>query len=124
MILNEGFTEVLNLIGGISGTAFDNTNAYIGVGDSDSAEVATQTALQAASNKVFKPMETGYPQVSGTTLSFKAVFAEGDANFFWKEFTITNGNSDAAKNLLRQVSNQGEKVFGQIRTVTFNITKP
>ena len=35
--LNEGLQELINLLCGISGTPFNNANAYIGVGDSTTA---------------------------------------------------------------------------------------
>ena len=62
------------LIGNGTGTAgqaltyFNNGNAAIGVGDSNTAEAATQTNLQAASNKLRKGMDATYPlTVNGTT---------------------------------------------------------
>lgn len=59
-VLNEGITEMWNLIGGIGGTAFSNANVYIEIGESTTAAAATQTELQ-GSTKTYKPMATGYP---------------------------------------------------------------
>lgn len=122
MLLNEGITELLTLLIGGAGTAFNNANAYIGVGDSTTAEAATQTDLSATTNKTYKAMAATYPQVSGQTVTFQAVFAGADANYAWQEFTVANGSSGTAKNLNRKVSNQGTKVSGQTWTVQLQIT--
>ncbi len=42
-------------------TYFNNGNAYLGVGDSTTTEAATQTNLQASSNKVRIAMDSTYP---------------------------------------------------------------
>ena len=122
LMLNEGIGEHIDLLCGIGGTAFSNANAYIGVGDNNTAEAATQTALQATTNKLFKAMAASYPARVNQTVTFRAVFGSADANFAWAEFTVTNGNSDTAKNLNRKVSAQGTKTNGQTWTVDLAIT--
>ena len=122
VLLNEGITVALQLIGGIGGTAFSNANAYLGVGDSSTAESAAQTGLQASTNKTYKAMAASYPTVSGSSITWRAVFASGDANYAWNEFTVANGNSDAATNLNRKVSAQGTKASGQTWTLDLTLT--
>lgn len=122
VLLNAGITLLLNLLIGAGGTDYGNANAYIGVGDDNTAASASQTALQAASNKTWKAMETSYPAVSGQTVTFRSVFASGDANYAWKEFTVVNASSDSGTNLNRKVSDQGTKVSGQVWTVDVAIT--
>lgn len=122
LLLNEGITELLKLLIGDTATAFNNANAYIGVGDSTTAESAAHTDLQAATNKTYIGMAATYPQVSGQTVTFQAVFGSGDANYSWQEFTVANGSSGSAKNLNRKVSNQGTKVAGQTWTISVSIT--
>ena len=57
ILLSEGIGELWDLVCGLgSPTAFSNANAYIGVGDSTTAESAAHTDLQAASNKTYKAM--------------------------------------------------------------------
>ncbi|RIK41610.1 MAG: hypothetical protein DCC55_11375 [Chloroflexi bacterium] len=123
LLLNEGIGELWDLACGL-GTpgAFDNTNSQIGVGDSTTSESATQTGLQASTNKLYKAVEAGYPQRSAQTVTWRAIFGSGDANFAWQEFTVANGNSDAAVNLNRKVSNQGTKASGQTWTLDLQIT--
>jgi hypothetical protein len=122
MLLNEGIGELLDLLGGIGGTAFSNANAYLAVGDSSTAEAASQTDLQAATNKTYKAMAATYPQRSAQTLTFQSVFGSADANYAWNEFSVANGNSGASKNLNRKVSAQGTKASGQTWTLQLAIT--
>lgn len=120
LLLNEGITEMLALLIGTGGTAFSNANARIGVGDSSTAAVATQTDLQ-GTNKVYKAMDATYPQVSGQTVTFRATFTGEEANFAWREITADNGPT-AAKNLNRKVQNMGTKVSPASWTASLSIT--
>lgn len=122
LLLNEGITVLITLLIGTGGTAFSNANARLGVGDSSTAAAATQTALQASTNKLYKAMEPTYPLASGQTITWRAVFGSAEANFAWNEFTVANGSSDAATNLNRKVSAQGTKTAGQTWTLDVTIT--
>lgn len=122
VLLNEGITALLNLLIGDAEDAFDNTNAYIGVGDDNTAAAASQTGLQAAANKAYVGMEASYPSISSQTVTWRAVFDTGTGNYAWNEFTVANGNSDSADNLNRVVSAQGTKAAGQTWTVDCAIT--
>jgi hypothetical protein len=122
-LLNEGIQAIWNIIGGLTAaTLFNAANAYIGVGDSNTAAAASQTALQASTNKLYKAMYSGYPQRSNQTLTFRSEFLGGEANFAWNEFTVANGNSDSATNLNRAVSAQGTKTSGQVWTLDVQVT--
>jgi len=118
VLLNEGIQELEQLLIGGTATAYNHANSYIGVGDSDTAAVATQTGLQASSNKKYVANDTSYPSRSSQTLTWKATFGSSDGNFAWNEFTVANGSSDSAKNLNRKVSSQGTKVSGQTWVIT------
>jgi hypothetical protein len=122
LMLNEGINELWTLVAGGSATAYNNTNARCGVGDSTTAEAATQTDLQAATNKLYKAQNSGFPTF-GTSqqIVFKCDYTGSEANFAWNEFTVDNG-STAAKNLNRKVSSQGTKTSGQTWTLTLTIT--
>lgn len=122
LLLNEGITRLANLLIGGGGTAFNNANAYIGVGDSSTAASASQTGLQAATNKLYKAMVATYPQISSQTVTFRSAFGSSEGNFAWEEFTVANGNSDASENLNRKVSSQGTKSSGQTWTLDLTIT--
>ena len=87
-LLNSGIDEMWDLItGAVSGAdhIYDNTHAQIGVGDSNTAANATQTDLQAATNKTYKGMESGYPTSTSQKATFKASFGASDANYTWNE---------------------------------------
>lgn len=119
LLLNAGINVLTNLLAGGGGTAFNNANARIGVGDSTTAEAATQTGLQAATNKTYVAMDTSYPTY-GTSqqVAFRATFGTGSANYAWQEFTVDNGTTS----LNRKVSAQGTKTSGQTWQVTITIT--
>lgn len=122
LLLNEGITALLNLLTGASETAFNNANSYIGVGDSTTTAAAAQTGLSASSNKTYKAMESGFPSISGQTVSFKSIFGSSDANYVWNEWTVASGNSDSSDNLNRKVAALGTKVSGSSWTLTVSIT--
>jgi len=110
LLLNEGINELWTLICGTGATQFSNAAAYMGVGDSATAADATQTGLQAVTNKLYKAMDTSYPTYgSSQKATWRATFGADDANFHWQEITVANGNSDAAKNLNRKVQDMGTK---------------
>lgn len=122
LLLNEGIGEMLDLlIGAGSPTNFGNANARLGVGDSNTAESAGQTDLQAATNKTYKAMEASYPSRSGQTVTWRSVFGGSDANYDWNEFCVDNGGT-ALKTLNRKVSAQGTKAAGQTWTLDLQIT--
>lgn len=122
LLLNEGIQEMWDLICGIgSPTAYSNANAQIGVGDSSAAESASQTDLQAATNKTWKGMESGYPSRTNQTVTFRSVFGGSDANYAWNEFSVRNGAA-RDRNMNRKVSSQGTKASGQTWTVDVAIT--
>lgn len=122
LLLNEGITALMNLLIGGAETAFSNANSYLGVGDSATAAAAAQTGLQAASNKVYVAVEATYPQIASQTVTWRSIFTTALGNFDWQEFTVASGNSDAADNLNRKVSDQGTKVAGQVWTLDLAIT--
>ena len=122
ILLNAGITDLLNLLIGVTTTAFSAGNAYIGVGDSTTAAAAGQTALQASSNKDYQGMESSYPLVSGQTVTFRSIWASGEGNFDWNEWTVANGSSDSATNLNRKVAALGTKAGGSEWTLTVAIT--
>lgn len=121
--LNEGLQELIDIVCGL-GTPikWDSSNARLGVGDSNAAENASQTGLQAATNKMFKTMDTTYPQRSGQTAEWRATFGGAEANFAWEEYTVVNAASDTGKNLNRKIASKGTKASGESWTLSLQIT--
>ncbi len=121
LLLNEGITALLNLLIGAAETNFSNANARIGVGNSNTAAVATQTGLQGAS-KAFKAMDATYPQVSNQTVTFRSTFTGSEGNFAWEEITVVSAADDTGDNLNRKVQSMGTKVSPAVWTVSLEIT--
>lgn len=101
-------------------TVFDNTNAYIGVGDSNTAFAIGQTDLQAATNKLRVGMEATYPQRTTNTLTFRSLFGTAQANWAWEEWGIFNA-STAGTMLSRYVETLGTKTSAQSWQITVDI---
>ena len=100
---------------------FNTANADIGVGDSTTAFAATQTDLQAATNKLRKSMDAGYPTQSGNVLTFRATFGTAEANWAWNEWGIFNASSGGVM-LNRKVESLGTKTNAQSWQITTTIT--
>ena len=113
VFLDEGVNLIWNAINGGTITAFDNTNAEIGVGDGTAAEDSTQTGLQ-GDNTLYKGMLSGYPEISGQQITFRAEFTDDEANFSWDELTVRNDADDAGDkdNLNRLQQDMGTKSSG------------
>lgn len=110
VLLNEGINAMWTLICGGSETAYNNTNARIGVGDSATAAVATQTGLLGTT--AFHAVDTSYPTYgTSQAVVFKSSFGDSEANFHWQEWTVDNGAS-ANKNMNRKVEDLGTKSSG------------
>ena len=123
LLLNEGINELFTLICSSSGTKFDNSNSYIGVGDSSTAEDAAHTGLQASTNKLYVAMDATYPTYgTAQKATWRSTYTSANGNFAWNEFTVANGNSDSSKNLNRKVSSQGTKQSGQTWEISLEIT--
>lgn len=109
-------------------TAFDNSNAYLGVGDSSTAAADTQTDLVAATNKLRKAMDSTYPQHTDSTSSsgaksiiYKSTYATSDANFAWQEWALFNASS-SGRMLNRKVESLGTKTSSATWALTVTIS--
>lgn len=111
LLVNAGIALMLDKLIGAAGTVFDNTNAYIGVGDSTTAAAAAQTDLQAATNKLRVGMDATYPNRSAQTMTWRSTFGSGQANYHWQEWAIFNAAA-AGTMLNRKVEDLGTKASG------------
>jgi len=114
-------THVAKTLIGEAVTAFNNANAYIGVGDSTDAFDATDTDLQAPTNVFRKAMEPGYPSRSGDILTFRSLFSTSQANFDWEEWAVFNASSSGTM-LNRKVETIGTKTSAESWQLTVDIT--
>ena len=119
-LTNAGRDYIAGKVTG-TGTNFDNSNSYIGVGDSSTAFSASHTDLQAASNKLRKAMDATYPQVSTNVLTFRSTFSTSDANFAWQEWAVFNASSSGTM-LNRKVESLGTKPSSQTWQFTVTLT--
>lgn len=99
---------------------YNNANALIAVGTSNTGEVDTNTALTGAATKA---MDATYPlhtdstgTVGSKTITYRSTFASADANQVWAEWALSNGT----RLLNRKVAANGTKASGQ--TWQFTIT--
>jgi hypothetical protein len=122
--INEGLQGIIKIICGLTSppTAWDSSNARLGVGDSSTAASATQTGLQASTNKTFKAMDSTYPQRTNQTAEWRATFGSNDANYAWEEYTVVNAADDSGVNLNRVCSSKGTKASGETWTLSLQIT--
>jgi hypothetical protein len=122
ILVNAGINAMWTLIAGTGATKFDNTNAYLGVGDSNTAAAAGQTDLQAASNKLRVAMNGGYPTYGTSQVAvWQSDFTSAQANYAWEEFAVFNASSGGTM-LNRKTSAQGTKTSGQTWRLTLTIT--
>lgn len=100
--------------------AFVST-AHLGVGDSNTAFAASQTDLQASTNRLRKAMDASYPTRSSGTLTFRSTFNTAEANWAWAEW----GVFDAASSGImygRKVEALGAKTSAQTWQLTATVT--
>lgn len=120
--LNEGLAEIIDLLAG-EGTpdAYSNANAYVGVGNSSTAEQATDTGLIGAS-KAYVAMDGVYPTRTNQMCDWRGTFGDGVAEFAWEEYTLVNASSDTGENLMRKTASKGTKASGESWTLSIQIT--
>jgi hypothetical protein len=130
LLLNEGIQRLMDMTMIATVTTnqtatnpWSNANSFIGVGDTATAEAATQTELQAAAaatNRFYKAMNATYPSRANQTSTFQSDFTTTEANFAWQEWTIAASTTTASGagfltgtiNLNRKVAALGTKATG------------
>jgi hypothetical protein len=123
ILLNVGINELWRLVCGSGGIQFKEDNAVLGVGDGTSPAAASQTGLQANTNKAYSLVEAGYPIFgSNQQATWRATFNSTEANFHWQEFVVANGTEPTSVTLNRKVSDQGTKVAGTTWRLSITIT--
>jgi hypothetical protein len=120
-LTNAGRNHIAADLIGESITEFNNANAHIGVGDSNTAYAAGQTDLQASTNKLRKAMEATYPSRATNVLTFRSLFGTSEANFAWEEWAVFNASSSGTM-LNRKVESLGTKTSAQSWQITVDLT--
>lgn len=136
MLLYGGVSTIWEaLMGNGSGTAggtltfFNAANSAIGVGDSTTAAAATQNELQAATNKLRKAVDSGYPAhtagqaAANNTITFRSTFDTTQANWSWQEAGVFNSPTLGTGRMLnRKVQDMGTKTSASSFQITFDIS--
>lgn len=109
-----------------SNTSLTLETAYAGTTASGQAATkeplsASQTDLQASTNKFRKGMDATYPQVSGQTVTFRSTFGASEANFAINEGGIFNASSGGTM-LNRRVQYLGTKASPSTLQLTATVT--
>jgi hypothetical protein len=122
-ITNAGAILAAQCLMNDSATAsfLNSTNAHLGVGSSNTAFAASQTDLQAASDKLRKAMESGYPTRSSGALTLRSLFGTSEANFAWQEWGVFNASSSGTM-FSRKVESLGTKANTQSWQLTVTLT--
>lgn len=124
LVTNVGGALALSLLIGGAGQAFNNANAYIGIGDSATAAAVGQTDLQASTNKLRKAMDATFPSISGQVATFKSTFGTGDANYQWNEIGLFNASSSGSMFSRQVISSPFTKTSALSVLVTYSLTCP
>jgi hypothetical protein len=130
LLVTNGRNLLWKALRGDAITAFSAANARLGVGDSATAEAITQTDLQAATNKLRKAMDSGWPKVgtadglaTDNLLQFQSTFGTSEANYAWAEWASFNAASGSTSMLQRKVEALGSKTSGSwTLTTTLTLT--
>ncbi len=117
-MVNDGRDWVAGAITGHETTLFNSDNARIGVGNGTGGDADSSNLT--GGSKFRKGMEATFPQRSDNVLTFKSSYADGEANFEWKEWAVFN-HADAGTMLCRKVEDKGTK-DGGIWNFTVEVT--
>lgn len=120
-LTNAGRNLIATAIVGAAYTAYNNANAFLGVGDSTAVFAATQTDLQASTNKLRVGMDATYPLQAVNVLTFRSTFSTSQANYAWEEWGVFNAASSGTM-LNRKVEALGTKTSVQTWQLTVDIT--
>lgn len=118
---NAGLALEADLLIAAGGTAFNNANSYIGVGNGTTATSAAHTDLQGAS-KTRKAMNSTFPSRASQTVTWKSDFATGDANYSWEEMAVFNAAAAGTMLARALVSSPFTKTSSLAITATYTRT--
>lgn len=99
LLVNQGIQRFEDLMLAAGGTALNNANSYLGVGDTSTAAAATDTdfgAAAGATHRFLRAMNATYPSRSGQVITLQSDFPGTDAAFHWQEWGASIGASSAS----------------------------
>lgn len=136
-VLWLGLRDGLSASSGLKNTKFNNGNAAILVGDTNTAAASSQTDLLASSgathrwcqgmDATFPTHTTGTGTSTASKMLFKATVTSGNGNFAWQEWGIGNKVSQAkaypGRLLNRKVQNLGTKTSLGVWALTITLSE-
>lgn len=122
-VVNSGGALLLDLLIGAGGTAYNNSNAYIGIGNGTTAPATSQTDLVGAS-KTRKAMDATFPNRSGQVVTFKSTFGTSDANYSWEEIGLFNASTSGTMLSRSLVTSPFTKTSSLSIVATYTVTCP
>lgn len=130
LLTTAGLNRLTSLLIGAGGQAFDATHARLGVGDDTTAAAVGDLDLSTGTNQFYRLPDATYPTQSNGVVTFKASFADAEANFAWQCWGIdvstsaaSNGSTANVPLLNRKVQSMGTKtsgVWALTATITFS----
>lgn len=108
---NVGYEWMWRRMAGLEGDSL--AGATIAVGDGGGLFTGGDIALQ-GQQQASRPLDEGFPIITGATITFQATFGERDGAFDWHERGIYTPSGVL---LDRAVGDQGRKVFGAVWVV-------
>jgi hypothetical protein len=122
-LTNAGRDIMANAIVGAAYTAFNNANAYLGVGTDGQTFSVNDTDLNpsGSGSKYRQGMEAGYPQQAANVLTYRALIPTGSGNFAWAEWGLFNAAVGGTM-LNRKTEALGTKTSAQAWQLTATIT--
>lgn len=118
-LTDAGRRLMLDKLIGAAGQVLDASNSYLGFGDSSTAFAASQTDLQAASNKMREIVDSA-PTRSTDTITAIATLEAADANYAINEIGLFNASS-AGTMVSRLVQALGTKASPAVWTITYTL---
>ena len=120
-LTDDGALWIAKALMNDSATFYTASNAYLGVGNGGGTAFATNQHDLVGPSKLRKGMESPYPSRSANTVTYRSLFATGEANFVWSEVGLFNG-AVANEMFNRIVAALGTKTSAAAWQLTFAIT--
>jgi hypothetical protein len=121
VFLYEGVNFIWRAVTGESGLTYFKSNSCIGVGDGTDDPSPSQSGLT-GTNKTYKQVDAGYPQITDNKIMFRASFGPDEGNHAWQEWTVANGCGDEYININRRKDNLGVKSSGSTWVLEVTLT--
>lgn len=90
-LTTAGLNRMTAVLIGSNLNTLDSTRARLGVGDDVTAFNVADVDLSTGANQFYRVLDATYPQQANGAMSFKATYADAEANFAWQCWGIDVG---------------------------------